>query len=394
MTMVGRRSPHPKVLCKRCVKLQISIVFVATTLRPLPTASPYSIFHNNKNENLLQQKAKVVIPLYPTTSMQVASIQTVRRKSTSGSQFLVRSTSRDIESSAISEYTNKNHTSLSEYSNMDDSPLWLVMEDDKNYGNDIHARSMFGTKEYWDDLYIGRGDFPADTYSWYTNWNELQHYIKHYTSATSGTAAQQRGKPTTIITTAQTRSQSILIPGIGNDSLLIDMIRAGYNQQHTLVVQDYSYHAIERQMELLQSIGCSNYMVFRGDKIIGNPRIEDDVTVSTMETKRIYLYCCDITKKLPSTWDHSFDMIVEKGLLDAVYLSDDTNSNIQDATRNIYQSLKSNGILISISSVIPTELRQTYFPSKPNNDAPSWEWIRDGSIDVNKAGCFILRKLQ
>jgi hypothetical protein len=32
--------------------------------------------------------------------------------------------------------------------------------------DDSQARSAFGTKAYWDDVYAGRGDFPKDEYSW------------------------------------------------------------------------------------------------------------------------------------------------------------------------------------------------------------------------------------
>ena len=44
--------------------------------------------------------------------------------------------------------------------------------------NDDDARSSFGTKEYWDDLYLGRGDFPADEYSWYFGWESYQQYVR------------------------------------------------------------------------------------------------------------------------------------------------------------------------------------------------------------------------
>ena len=33
--------------------------------------------------------------------------------------------------------------------------------------DDDNAKSLFGTKEYWDELYQGRGDFPSDEYQWY-----------------------------------------------------------------------------------------------------------------------------------------------------------------------------------------------------------------------------------
>ena len=31
--------------------------------------------------------------------------------------------------------------------------------------DDSEALSAFGTRDYWDDVYSGRGDFPADEYT-------------------------------------------------------------------------------------------------------------------------------------------------------------------------------------------------------------------------------------
>ncbi len=257
-------------------------------------------------------------------------------------------------------------------------PIQLTKkEEDDDYGNDLNARSMFGTKAYWDDVYCGRGDFPADTYSWYTNWNELQQYIKPYVS--------------------NTRSLRVFIPGIGNESLLIDMISAGYHQHHKLVVQDYSHFAIERQMELLQSIGCSNYWYCQKEEdrtFLESTRDASEADDSTTSVKEIELHCGDITKELPTAWHQSFDIIIEKGLLDAVYLSDDNHQNLRAATQNLHQCLNTNGILISISSVIPNELRRKCFPTSDPNMASGWEWIRDGSTDATKAGCFVLQQIQ
>ena len=44
--------------------------------------------------------------------------------------------------------------------------------------SDDDARSQFGTKEYWDELYLGRGDFPSDEYSWYYDWGGYGSYVK------------------------------------------------------------------------------------------------------------------------------------------------------------------------------------------------------------------------
>ena len=384
---------------------RILIVFTATALHRLPTVLLFSISYNDKLIIDIRTTAKVTavpIDLYSIHCTNTLN-QRLQRKLfvAGGSQILFQSTSRSsIESpSTYKENTELNDTEGLTFLEQNDK------DDDNKYCNDYNSRSMFGTKVYWDDLYDGRGDFPADTYSWYTNWNELQQYIKPYAASATATATTTETMVHNDIATA-TRSPCIFIPGIGNDSLLIDMIRAGYNQQYTFVVQDYSQYAMERQVELLQSIGCTNYKYFREDTACNTSCIGDDVradVVISNNKKQIILHCCDITKMLPSTWKESFDIVIEKGLLDAVYLSDDTNTNLQGATRNLHQTLKHNGILISISSVIPNEVRHTSFPPSTateggggrNNDAgtPCWEWIRDGRTDATKAGCFILRKI-
>ena len=40
------------------------------------------------------------------------------------------------------------------------------VDEDNDYGvdDDENARSQFGTRQYWDDVYLGQGDFPAEGY--------------------------------------------------------------------------------------------------------------------------------------------------------------------------------------------------------------------------------------
>lgn len=192
------------------------------------------------------------------------------------------------------------------------------------------ARSMFGMKEYWDNVYAGRGDFPADEYSWYFGWDVLNKHIKGY---------------------IPTKTQRILVPGVGNDPLLVDLVQAGYRN---IVGQDYSEHAIERQKDLLFHVDGS-----------------EDVT----------LLQGDVTN-LPIDWTGTFDAVVEKGLLDAVYLSGD--GNVEKAASELFRVLKPGGILLSVSGVVPENLRRQL--------AADAEWLRDGTNDL-QAGCFVWRKV-
>jgi len=218
--------------------------------------------------------------------------------------------------------------------------------------DDTTARSSFGTKEYWDEVYQGRGDFPADEYSWYYGFDSYERIVKTY---------------------IQDKSCKIFIPGIGNDPILLSLIQKGYTH---LTATDYSTYAIERQEDLL------SYYQYpfksQNDDDADNDDIDNDDDHDEMT---IQLRCMD-ARKMDPTWTNRFDIILEKGALDAIYLSGDGNleRTVQELERIIK---KPGGILISISGVVPDELRRTVFQN--------WTWLQDGSNDL-KAGCFVLQK--
>jgi SAM-dependent methyltransferase len=192
---------------------------------------------------------------------------------------------------------------------------------------DDEARSQFGTKEYWDEVYLGRGDFPAEEYSWYYGWEGYQNYVKEYVS---------------------NKDAQILIPGIGNDPILLDLLQNGYKQ---LTATDYSEHAIERQVEL-----------------ISYQYSEDAAALRHMDARQ-----------MDESWTDRFDVILEKGALDAIYLSGD--GNLELSVKEFERILKPRGVLVSVSGVVPEELRREVFKD--------WTWLRDGTDDL-QAGCFVL----
>lgn len=200
-----------------------------------------------------------------------------------------------------------------------------------SWSDEDTATSSFGLKSTWDDQYAGRGDFPAEEYSWYYGWEVAGRYIREFTTSNS----------------------KILLPGIGNDPLLLDMWKAGYTK---LTAQDYSEYAVERQRDLLS---------FEGNDALD----------------QVILVHGDV-RNLPEEWTASFDAVVEKGLLDAVYLSGD--GNLELAVDSLERCLRPGGRLLSFSGVVPVELRQHVFRH-------GWQWLRDGSNDL-QAGCFILEK--
>ena len=205
------------------------------------------------------------------------------------------------------------------------------------YSDDDNARSVFGRRQYWDDVYSGMGDFPKDEYSWYYGWDDTLK--SHFTKA------------------VPSRDASILCPGIGNDPILLDLWRSGY---HQLTAFDHSKHAVERQHDLLSS-----------ESSWAAPALEN-VCILHRDARN-----------LDHEWTDSFNAILEKGALDAIYLSGD--GNIEQAVAELQRVLRPGGILVSVSGVVPEELRRRLFAK--------WKWIRDGSDDL-KAGCFILENAQ
>ena len=199
--------------------------------------------------------------------------------------------------------------------------------------DDAEARSQFGTKAYWDDMYRGVGDFAKEEYEWYFGWPEVKPYFQEHVHTTS----------------------KVLIPGMGNDPLLLDLVGAGYGD---ITAFDYSKGAVARQAELLAY----------------DANAEDVVT----------LLCRD-ARALDEAWTGAFDAILEKGCLDALYLSDDTDGNVRKAAEELRRVLKPGGIFMSVSGVVPADLRREICSTE------TYDWIRDGTEDL-KAGCFVWRK--
>ena len=168
--------------------------------------------------------------------------------------------------------------------------------------------------------------------SWYFGFEEYQHLVTQYVTK---------------------KESCVLIPGIGNDSILIDLLKDGYSR---LIATDYSEHAIERQRDLLW--------------------------FETYPEESVELYTMDCRKMEPE-WSDRFDATIEKGALDAIYLSGD--GNLELAVAEIERVLRPGGILISVSGVVPEEVRRHVF------SASNWIWIQDGSSDL-RAGCFVFER--
>ncbi|KAL7439528.1 hypothetical protein ACHAXH_005962, partial [Discostella pseudostelligera] len=221
---------------------------------------------------------------------------------------------------------------------------------------DTDAKSQFGTKVYWDAMYDGMGDFAAEEYSWYYGYEVIRPYLQEYgeelfsllNDVTSGKVEDEAAVATTTMTSRHKSQLSILLPGCGNDPLLLDLFNDGYRK---LTAFDYSLGAIGRQRELLE------YLPATSEKSDIELRVED-------------------ARALPTEWTNAFDIIIEKGALDAIYLSGNDERNLEKAIVEFERVLRPGGICISCSGVVPEQLRRETFRTT------EWVWLRDGSDDL------------
>ncbi len=218
--------------------------------------------------------------------------------------------------------------------------------------DDNNALSQFGTKSYWDDMYSGFGDFSSEEYSWYFGWDEIKKYFMEYApQPLKKLNKNNRNNNDDKIDIVS--EPKILIPGVGNDGIVLDVYNYGYRD---ITAFDYSDSAIERQTDLLSY----------------NTQAQDHVTLLVRDAR-----------ELDEEWEKKFDLIFEKGALDAIYLSGDGNVDL--AVKELSRVIKKGGMFISVSGVVDEDLRRDLFSED------HWEWLRDGTTDL-KAGCFIWRR--
>ena len=75
-------------------------------------------------------------------------------------------------------------------------------------------------------MYRGDGELPSDTYSWYCGWSEIEPFWKELVPS---------------------RSSKMLVPGIGNDSMIVDLWDTGWRQIDAF---DFSADALVRAQKL------------------------------------------------------------------------------------------------------------------------------------------------
>lgn len=154
----------------------------------------------------------------------------------------------------------------------------------------------FGKQEFWQKFYKDR----QSDFTWYAGFQDLEPFLREWIST----------------------DDKILLPGVGMDSLLLDMYDGGYQ---SLSAFDYASESIE-------------YF----ERIKGNER--SGIELNVADARNLTLY-----------EENSFDTIVDKGTLDAIYLA---GNNKEEKLKSLNQSvmefkrvLRPTGILWSLSNI-------------------------------------------
>ena len=150
--------------------------------------------------------------------------------------------------------------------------------------------TRYGRQQFWDDSYAETNQF-----SWYCGWSELDPFWRE------------------LVPNLQSR---VLLPGVGNDEAMVDMFDAGWER---LSAFDYAPQGVARAEELF------------ADRRLDDLRVAD-------------------AKELPYP-DNAFDAALEKGALDAIYLSGGADPQtrqreLQLAVDELERCIKPGGIVL------------------------------------------------
>jgi SAM-dependent methyltransferase len=211
--------------------------------------------------------------------------------------------------------------------------------------------SQFGRQDYWNQFYQEQAQF-----SWYAGWDDLQPFVQEFVAM----------------------EDSILIPGVGNDAqLLVDMYQAGYTQ---LTAMDYASEGIARCRDMLQE---ARILPPQQEKSSS----KDENTKRKDSDQGVSLLVADARDLGNVFQDHSFHSILEKGTLDAIFLSGGQNKtlaleNLNLAISELGRCLKPGGIWISIAAVVDAQIQ-----SSMDSLFPEWEFlVRRNELFVTKDG--------
>lgn len=159
---------------------------------------------------------------------------------------------------------------------------------------DIEELPEFGKKSYWDNRYKSSNE----NFDWYFDWWRVSPLLEKYTNG---------------------KKNSALVLGCGNSTMSRDMIKDGFQMVYNI---DISSVVIEQMSQLYKD-----------------------------EPKLIWekMNCAKLSYK-----DNSFDLIFDKGTLDAIICHPNDFQRMEDTLKEVHRTLKPGGRFISITFGSPS----------------------------------------
>lgn len=206
------------------------------------------------------------------------------------------------------------------------------------------SSSNFGRKDYWNDAYKKEEEF-----TWYSGWSDVAPFFTELVPIN--------------------KSTRILLPGIGNDSSMVDMYDDGFRH---MTAFDYAPEGVE----------CARRF-FGPDRLLSSRFPADTLVRGDEGGEGVDLRVVDARQLTYE--DDSFDAVLEKGTLDAIYLSgaDDkevASDHLALSVSELARVVRKGGIVVSITAACAEAVELAF------TDTNVWKVKRDGSFYVTEDG--------
>ena len=185
--------------------------------------------------------------------------------------------------------------------------------------------TTYGRRQFWEQSYA---EDAGSSFSWYSGWDDLEPFWRELVPDTTS---------------------RVLIPGVGNDDAMVKMYDAGWR--------------------MLTAIDYAPAGVARASSLFG----ERTAVVEVADVRELPYGAA------------AFDAVLDKGTLDAVYLSGgsrakDRDRELQRAVDDLHRVLRPGGVCMSITAAAAIHLPGAFAKGG------SWRILRDGGLHITEDG--------